>query len=488
MNSMNYIEPNLSKGEYMNLAQAKFAHTALPTIERPLTPNEHRFLNAPNGYISLVVRVNGPITDSVFRKAVNAARRKHPLLGARIAYDHDYRSSFLFEDVPENPVSVVEKQRDDQWYEALLNEHRTYVDVCEGPLVRFALLKGSPSSDFIIFANHAVCDGMSLCYLARDIVQAMAESDSGEIHEVPSIPMTDANLGGSMRAGGLAGGVMKIVEKKWEGSRVHFDGGDFRSLHAAFWRAHTYNICYRQLTAKKTSDLLARCRSEGVTVNTAICTAFSSAIRSEHGGFENYMGNLGIAVDLRDRFLCDNKEFFGLSASGVKPKFRYNPKKPFWENARVLHKKIRSAIQADKQLSNAAAESLVSHSMSDAMLVAGLAGSLWPTDHHYDKMAGFRNDDKNIVVKMLKRKGVLDLRRMQLAYICTNLRRVPFPASYEPFSIESMIFAPSSGLLMECVLGIVTVNGKLNLTVGNVAKKESANRMESLADRALSCL
>ena len=42
----------------------------LPDVYRMLTPNEHRFLNAPNANISLVVRITGKVTASQFQEAI----------------------------------------------------------------------------------------------------------------------------------------------------------------------------------------------------------------------------------------------------------------------------------------------------------------------------------------------------------------------------------------------------------------------------------
>ena len=89
---------------------------------------------------------------------------------------------------------------------------------------------------------------------------------------------------------------------------------------------------------------------------------------------------------------------------------------------------------------------------------------------------------------MLKKRGILDSDDKQLGVLCTNLGRAKFPASFGPYKIQAMMFTPSSGLLMECVLGVITIDGKLNLTVGNVMKRDSSEELEKLTEIALGFL
>ena len=460
----------------------------LVQLNRMLTPNEHRFLNAPNASISLVVRVSGTITASQFRAAVHKARLKHPLLGVKIRYDEAHRSWFTNTDVPANPIRTLTRERDDQWYDELVKEHRIYLDLTRHPLIRFVLLIGEEGSDFIIFANHAICDGMSLSYLARDIVYFLAHSEEHVASATVPVPMDDEHTTPSLKVGALTRFIMNKMDQKWQSDPVYFDTQAFQSVHTAFWRKTFYNVVYKQLSELDTGRLVQACRAHGVTVNTALCTAFNAAVHSVHTEHEKYMNVIGVAVDMRDQVRVEQKDFFGFSASGIASKFRYNLRIDFWANAQNLHKKIQRQLAKQVFVKNLSEKFLMSHAMSDAMLIAVYGKELQPGDPHYEKVAAFRQDDTNVVVNMLKKRGVLDAQERQIAFVCTNLGRAKYPATCGAYEIQSMMFTPSAALLMECVVGVITIGGRLNLTVSHLADSDSKKELERLANTALEFL
>jgi hypothetical protein len=200
------------------------------------------------------------------------------------------------------------------------------------------------------------------------------------------------------------------------------------------------------------------------------------------------MDAIGVAVDMRDQVCIEQKDFFGFSASGIASKFRYNLRIDFWENARKLHAQIQRRLKKGLCVKNLSEKFLMSHSMSDAMLMAVYGRGLQPGDPHYEQVTALRQDDKNVVVNMLKKKGVLDAQEHQIAFVCTNLGRTDYPATFGEIAIRSMIFAPSAALLTECVVGVITIGGRLNLTVSNLADTDSEEAVAKLAESALEFL
>ena len=460
----------------------------LPDVYRMLTPNEHRFLNAPNANISLVVRITGKVTASQFQEAIKKARLKHPLLGVKIKYDETYRSWFTNTDVPINPIRILTRDSDSQWYDELCEEHQNYLDMTHYPLIRFVLLIGKEGADFIIFANHATCDGMSLSYLARDIVYFLAYPDNQVTSPILPVPLDDEHTTPSLKVSALARFIMDKMDQKWQTNPVFFDTEAFRSVHTAFWRKTFYNIVYRQLSKPDTERLVQACRAHSVTVNTAICTAFSAAIHSIHTTHHKYMDVIGVAVNMRDLMCGDQKDFFGFSASGIAANYKYNTQIDFWANAQKLHKQIQRKLTKQVYVKNLSEKFLMSHAMSEAMLMAVYGKDLQPGDRNYEEVAAFRQDDKNVVINMLKKRKMLNAQELQIAFVCTNLGRATYPESFGEYEIRSMIFTPSAALLMECVVGVITIGGQLNLTVSNLANTDSKEELESLTGIAFEFL
>ena len=83
---------------------------------------------------------------------------------------------------------------------------------------------------------------------------------------------------------------------------------------------------------------------------------------------------------------------------------------------------------------------------------------------------------------------MLNAQELQIAFVCTNLGRATYPESFGEYEIRSMIFTPSAALLMECVVGVITIGGQLNLTVSNLANTDSKEELESLTGIAFEFL
>jgi len=89
-----------------------------------------------------------------------------------------------------------------------------------------------------------------------------------------------------------------------------------------------------QLSEKSTSLLISRCKQEDVTVQVALCTAFSSAFTTIYS-----------PVNLRDRLKLPIGEAIGLFATGLNIRMKYNAKRTFWENVRKYQEKMNKTFQ-----------------------------------------------------------------------------------------------------------------------------------------------
>jgi len=95
------------------------------------------------------------------------------------------------------------------------------------------------------------------------------------------------------------------------------------------------------------------------------------------------------------------------------------------------------------------------------------------------KLSAFSNDKKNSAVKLNKR--ILE-KAPELSL--TNLGRLDFTLKYGPFELDKFYFVPSTGPFLEIVLGIVTVGGKLTITINFTEEKIRKATVEAIKDRA----
>ena len=139
--------------------------------ERKLNSFERRFFRSPNQIISIVARLKGYVSEADLRGAINKVRQQHPLLGVRIYMDEKSEPWYTNENVPENPLKVVQRTSVKDWNRELLNDYKIRFKLSTGPLARFILLQSSEISEILIVCHHVISDGTSyLMELRRDLL------------------------------------------------------------------------------------------------------------------------------------------------------------------------------------------------------------------------------------------------------------------------------------------------------------------------------
>ena len=120
-------------------------------------------------------RVNGFISEDRFRAAVEKVAKTHPLLSVRVHFNEKQEAYFTSIDAPEFPIKFCQRESDRQWFQEIKEQHRIPFNVEEGPLIRFILLNSQQISEFVIFCEHIICDGMSLAYLVKHMLQHLGD-------------------------------------------------------------------------------------------------------------------------------------------------------------------------------------------------------------------------------------------------------------------------------------------------------------------------
>ncbi|HSG42545.1 MAG TPA: condensation domain-containing protein, partial [Anaerolineales bacterium] len=156
----------------------------LKKYERRITPLERLFTRSPFSLVTMVVRIKGEITEELLTRAVAKVQQRHTLLRVRIKEDQVHIPWFTSEEVGEIPIDVVTRESDEDW----INVHREASQVPfefeKRPAIRFILVRGSDLSELIILCHHIICDGLSLAYLARDLMEHLGDPNR-EVEVLP---------------------------------------------------------------------------------------------------------------------------------------------------------------------------------------------------------------------------------------------------------------------------------------------------------------
>jgi NRPS condensation-like uncharacterized protein len=457
---------------------------------RELVGDERKFLWNPLSNVILVARIRGHVSGKKLQRAINKAKKMHPLLSSRVVYDQDNKAWFHNDHVPEIPFRVVEWKSEDQWQEELMYENRIPFKIFEGPLIRFVLLKSPEVSDFMVFGQHAICDGRGLVYLIRDILMHTAEPER-EIIQLPIPPMLSSEglspyftSSGSFKESFskfFKKFMINRMNKNWQKDITTFDQEDFENIHRAYWQENEYRIECIELSEEQTNNLVTKCRKHNVTVNSALSTAFLAAYQNISRPFKGKKRNVALPIDLRSRMKVH--DVLCLYITRVMFKFDYNPKKKFWENVEKFHNTAIKEIESANLFEPFITIEKMDPTLIDAIASFGVLAEIVPPDFtRYEKLSTFAHKKKNEAIKLAHR-----FLKLSPGTVMTNLGKPDIPDVYGDMKIEKMYFAPSTDERFPLVIGAITSGDKLVTTL-NYVEESRTQEMKEINEMALNLL
>ena len=464
-------------------------HQSAQEYGRRVTAAERFFARSPFAVVTMVLRIKGNVSEEMLRRAVAKVQQRHALLRVRIETDAEHALWFTSEGVQEIPIEVVPRESEDDWVEIHAQASRLPFEFETHPAIRFVLVQSPELSELIILCHHVICDGMSLAYLARDLMVHLGEPDR-QAEVLPAPPPIDLNnLPDDVSQPGLVKFLIGRMNRKWAREAVFFEQEDYRILTEAYWDHYHHELFSVELSEAETFALVARCRNEKVTVNSALTTAFSGA-QSFVQGEMPYHAKTVIAADLRDRLPHSPGEGMGMFAGGVELKLRYNHKQSFWENARQFHKRIKPAF-TNKNLFSAILNWLyLDPTISEAMSFKKLGGLVPSDSARYEKLSAF-GEREDVVLRLLQRDGLDTLEEKYWGTAVTNLGRLEFPKMYGALELDRLIMQPGGGIPLanaNLVLGAVTCSGKLSLVIEYAEEAVASASMERIKEKAMDSL
>ncbi|MFX0185632.1 MAG: condensation domain-containing protein [Candidatus Hodarchaeota archaeon] len=455
---------------------------------RKVNPLERIFNRSPYAIVTMVARIKGNISENLLKDAVCKVQQRHLNLRVRIYEDNDHNLWFASEGVKEIPIDIVARESDEHWIDVYHEACKIPFDFEERPAIRFILLFSPEISELIILCHHIICDGMSLAYLARDIMTHLGDP-TREVEVLPDpVPMDKDNLPQEVSINAIVKYFINRMSKKWKKDEIYFDQEDYKNLNEAYWKRYKHQVLPIELSETQTSALVNKCRKEGVTVNTALTAAFAGAQSIIQGNKAN--PNIAIGGNVRDRLLRPAGEAMGYFAGGINLKYKYNSKANFWDNARKLHQKVKP-LYTNKNLFKELLPWCYLEPGIMESLCYKMIGELVPTDSpRYNKLSAFSNRN-DVVASILKREKMDSLDKPFLGTAMTNLTRLDFPKMYGPLELDRLIMNPGGMFplaIVSLVVGAVTCAGKLSLLLEYAEETIDSKTMGKIKEKALEFL
>jgi len=436
-------------------------------FKRRVGGGERAMLMLPFNVI-MVASIRGHIDSKRLLDVLNRLRARHALLAVRVVVDKDDVAWFVTEGVPEFSLEVIPRQDENQWIEKAEAEFKVSFPLEKGPLSRFILLQSTDISELIICAHHAVCDGISLTYLIKDILQHLGDPDS-DIEILPDPPIIDNNTvpsPPSIRP--IQRKIIKLINKRWEKKNIRFDHNDMKRLHNVFWEKNVGSKLLTWIASKEmTKALVSRSREEKVTVNTALWTAFLAAQYDVQAPLKSFHQRSGMAVNTRDKLLLTVGESFGFYASSLTVRLKYIPRKDFWENAGNIHNRIRIGLEKTELF---------------RMLVADLFSPSLLDSLYFSKYRLIQSMISNMLLKMM------DFNKLRYGNSITNVGKINIPSVYGQLRLDTVYGPAVYSDVNEKLIGVITIGDRISFMMTYNENNISTDNAKHIRDAAMSHL
>ncbi len=311
-------------------------------VYRPLGALEHLFWLhdlAHPFHFALTAQIKGRFSVHQLQQALTLVQQRHPLLRVRIALDEAEQPWFV-EDSASIPLRVVQRQSEQDWQREVEREIETPFVWSQAPLVRVVLVYSSNDAQFselIMTCHHSIADGISITYLIRDILQAIATPTAfGQSLPVP-LPREDLVPGKAPQT--ISG--LKLMPQFTRMSSCFPVVQSARQSNCQF-------VSSSSLLPETTRLLLTRSRQEQTSVHGAICAAFLLAVRYQNHSQQPQNLRSMSPINLRPYLTSVNQEDVILWISAGRTSHHLSADANLWDVARSVKQQLNQIMTPDK--------------------------------------------------------------------------------------------------------------------------------------------
>jgi phenolphthiocerol/phthiocerol/phthiodiolone dimycocerosyl transferase len=308
----------------------------------------------------MVVTVSEAIPEVVLRRGLDMLQAKHPPLRWRIRERvGGVGLEFCTDGVPPIPLKIMKRENEMQWAEEVEREQNTPCPLSEGPLGRVVVLEGAERSEILLVFCHIAADGKSVVPFVRDLMTICGELKAGkepEPLECLEEPMSVLEL--------LKERTEPVVES---GKNIETEGADGEEPEVEDARCvkvapekyvphkdRSGRMIPFRLEPEETRRLVARCKSENVSVQGVLSAVILQAITAHYRDAGNENGPLwtgcGAPINLRNEFVKPMEEDFGYYITFAEKFLFIDENQPPWEAAKAIKQSIDDNIASGSHI------------------------------------------------------------------------------------------------------------------------------------------
>ncbi len=379
-----------------------------------------------NMMIVMRTRIKGRASDEQIRRAFEKAVSAHEILGTKIVTGTDGNAYYTSSD-PSQSIVFTDEGQD----EIIAREERTRFETEHGEFLRAFCTAHTDSGFTVIFCMHHLGgDGKSLLYFIETFMQAL----DGQKLTYREMRRTDAaDLPAESRLSFINSALAEHLNRSWRKSPRRFGFDDLDRAYDKFWSTHrtkVQEVCFDEDSTRKILDF---CKKSGIRF-----TSYISAVMLKNTGCRS----IGYAVDVR----ADGNHAMGNQASGISAERRYDRRKSLAENAAAIQAQIDEKLaDPKKKWLMLQFLSALDGTLADAVNMQAAGAFTSGASSSAAELMGYGRKKKDLSI--------------------TNLTVPDIACEYGSFSVEDISFIPPVVSYSKNVIGIVTVNGRMSITL-----------------------
>ena len=382
-------------------------------------------LFAPNIQVVQKVSIYGVPSIQALETAIRSACGLQESLKCKIVIDEDGESKYEKTKVVV-PITIV----NGDWEAIVIKQARIRMRIEEGELIRFFLIPKKCEIELVIIAHHLAGDGNSITYLIEDIMNIL----SGEKLSIKKLKIIEGqDFPIESRMPFLTKLYIRNLNNKWLRERKIYSFTDCKQVFKEYWSQIDHDFFSHEFTKEETEYICQYAKKADVTVNSLLTTVMIDTY--------NIKTDVGLAVSIRE-----NYRGMANLVTGIAFKYKYRRRKSFIKNAQEVHKIIKKKLIRPKN-------------KYFALLFLDLLDGPFIDSACVNRYVQKVGNPSNTLCKLMQYSE--NLRDIGIS----NLMKVDIRSNYGKMRIDHLVFLPPIVPYGRRICGVVTLEGKLNLTI-----------------------
>lgn len=403
-----------------------------------LLQNERMHFSSPNINVCYRVIIEGVLDKMKIEDAFQKMSIRHPFLRCSLEIDGQ-NNAWLVE---KHSSLCIEHLNSDEmdwktWYHNADNEP---FDFQNEPLLKICVINGE-NTEIVILGHHVIGDGIGYLNLVKDILLALDD----QFDDLPLIPPTkpeDRYFKETFLLDQPTKDFAQWLNNEWKKSSISFTKNDFQTFFENYRKDFIPGLYMFFLEDSDFDLLINKSKSNNLSVNEIVASAFTLAILEILNKKEI---RLGVATNIRSELVSEPVSCMGNFVSGIAETVCYNFDSDFLSNAKIIAEKLREKLLNKKE------RHLAVHFLNEfdkdlleSIMYAAYGNFEHPASKKLAELLGEQLENKGIGI--------------------SNLGRHDFK-NYKNISVVDLQFIGPVFPANLITVDVLTVNGKLNFCI-----------------------